>query len=354
MGASTGKKNAGVSKPQQAEFLTQAYHCLSQYDYVHKAVWFNVADSGPDQSIYRYGLIATDGSHKPAFQALADVARGKDGDAGERCGDFDPPSLQISAPDDNGSFLDVLPIKAVATDSSGVGRITLMADGKLIRNFTTGKTRSTDFPKSLTGAITWQGAKKLALGQHTITAIALDGNGNKTTKTLRVTKVATGSLKGIRPTFNAAAAVRSRRNPAAPRRDPSVDHGDRRISRRAQGQRPLPEARPRTLADGAQVHEDGEEAVRAERHAEAGEMASAGRVPSQSAVPRRFDAISEVHGVAPLGRGAATRHLYHFAGNPLVCPKSKPAESLWRQPERAGDPMVRMFEPGANRRTVAM
>ena len=66
-------------------------------------------------------------------------------------------------------FVDVLPIEAAATDSSGVGRITLIADGKLIRNFTTGKTRATGFPKTLSGAIDWQGAKKLALGAHTIT-----------------------------------------------------------------------------------------------------------------------------------------------------------------------------------------
>jgi hypothetical protein len=98
-------------------------------------------------------------------------------------------------------FLDVLPITAVATDPGGVGRITLKADGVLIRNFTTGKTRSTGFPKTLTGSITWQGSKKLTLGTHTLTVTALDGNGNSTTRTLRVTKVTSGSLKGIRPTF---------------------------------------------------------------------------------------------------------------------------------------------------------
>ena len=200
-GAFAGKKNAGVTKAQQAQFLTQAYHCLSQYDYVDEALWFNVADSGPEQSINRYGLISIDGSHKPSFNALADVIRGKDADSGEPCGDFDPPSLKVSAPSDGGSFVDVLPITAVASDPGGVGRITLMADNKLIRNFTTGKARATDFPKTLTGSITWQGGKKLALGQHTLTVIALDGNGNKMTKTLRVTKTTTASLKGIRPTF---------------------------------------------------------------------------------------------------------------------------------------------------------
>jgi hypothetical protein len=201
LGVSAGKKNAGVSKADQAAFLTQAYHCLSQYDYVAKALWFNVADSGPEASLNRYGLIAADGSHKPSYSAMADVLGGKDADAGAPCGDFDPPNLTVSAPADGGSFLDVLPIKATASDPSGVGRITLTADGTLIRNFTTGKTRSTDFPKTLTGTITWQGSKKLALGPHTLTVTALDGNGNSVSKTLRLTKVTTASLKNIATAF---------------------------------------------------------------------------------------------------------------------------------------------------------
>jgi hypothetical protein len=200
LGASAGKKNAGVTKAEQAAFLTQAYHCLSQYDYVDKALWFNLADTGPEQSIYRYGLVDVNGVRKPAFDALSAVARGSDADAGQPCGDFDPPSLKVTAPTTDG-FVDVLPIKAVAADPSGVGRITLKADGKLIRNFTTGKTRSTDFPTTLTGQIIWQGAKRLAIGPHTLTVLALDGNGNQTTTTLRVTKLAAGSLKGIRPAF---------------------------------------------------------------------------------------------------------------------------------------------------------
>jgi hypothetical protein len=65
-----------------------------------------------------------------------------------------------------------------------VARITFQADGKEIRNFTGAAVGS---GKAVT--LEWQGAKNLAFGPHTITAIALDPQGNTVTKSVQVTRV---------------------------------------------------------------------------------------------------------------------------------------------------------------------
>src|SRR5439155_809606 len=82
-----------------------------------------------------------------------------------------------------------LPITAHATDANGVARITLTADGKTIRNFT-----SSSAPGQLTGTIDWQGAKRLSFGQHTITATAVDASGNTASVSVKVKKVARGAI----------------------------------------------------------------------------------------------------------------------------------------------------------------
>jgi hypothetical protein len=95
----------------------------------------------------------------------------------------------------------VLPIKATANDTGGIGRITFIADGQKIRNFTTGLKSASQFPKTLSGEMTWQGAKRLALGPHTITIVALDGSGNSTTREIHVTKVDPQRLTGLPTRF---------------------------------------------------------------------------------------------------------------------------------------------------------
>jgi hypothetical protein len=196
-GMFAGKKAGGVSPALQATYLGEAYHCLKSYDFVQNALWFNLQDFDGDTPETRYGLTNTDGSPKPSYQAFQDVLAGKDDFAGQGCGDFDPPSITVAEPTEGGLFFDVLPITASASDPSGVGRISLAADGKLIRNFTTGQADPSTFPKTLNATIDWQGGKLLGLGPHTITVTALDGNGNSTTKTVHVTKVALSSLKNL-------------------------------------------------------------------------------------------------------------------------------------------------------------
>ena len=200
-GLFAGKKAGGVSEADQAKFLGQAYHCLKSYDYVENALWFNLRDPADDIAEHRFGLERPDGAAKPSLQAFQDVVAGKDAFDGQPCGDFDPPAITISSPTEYGIFFDVLPISVSATDPSGVGRISLAADGKLIRNFTTGKTSPLDFPKTLPAAITWQGSKQLAYGNHTLTVTALDGNGNATSKTLHIVKADPSKIKNVKTAF---------------------------------------------------------------------------------------------------------------------------------------------------------
>lgn len=200
-GAFAGKKPGGVDKNTQAQYLAQAAHCLSAYKYVSDALWFTLKDD-VDPPQQQYGLLSTRLSPKPSYQAFVDVVAGKDQFAGQGCGDFDGPVIAIKSPLDGSKYLGPLPIDVEGADTNGVGRISLYADGKKIRNFTTGKTDPTKFPKQLRGQITWQGAKRLSNGDHTIKIQVIDGSLNVTTRTLTVRKVDPGSLKQIETTFD--------------------------------------------------------------------------------------------------------------------------------------------------------
>jgi hypothetical protein len=181
-----GQKPSGVSEAAQAANLKEAYHCLAGYPYVETGLWFTLKDATQNiDELNHYGLEHTDGSHKPSWDAFHSVATQGDQLSGP-CGDFDPPSLQIKSPATSEQYVQVLTLSAVATDATGVGRITFQADGKEIRNFT-----GADVGSGKTVTLEWQGAKNLAFGPHTITAIALDPQGNTVTKSVQVTRVKT-------------------------------------------------------------------------------------------------------------------------------------------------------------------
>lgn len=193
-GQFAGQKAGGVSQADQATFLKQAYHCLAHDPYVPVAMWFDLQDAGADIPVDRFGLFNSDGTPKPAWAAFQDVAQHGDQLSGD-CGDFTAPQITVSAPTDGALFSAELPISVSATDSSGVPRITLLADGRLIRNFT-----DAGAPAKLAGAMTWQGAKHLALGAHTITVQALDPAGNTASVVIHVTKVTPGRMPAVKTT----------------------------------------------------------------------------------------------------------------------------------------------------------
>jgi hypothetical protein len=179
-----GQKLAGVTDAAQAANLKEAYHCLALYPYVEHALWFTLKDSntyGPE--VDHYGLQRLDASHKASWDAFRSVATQGDQLTGP-CGDFDPPVLRFTSPSANEQYVQVLTLGAVGTDATGVSRITFQADGKEIRNYT-----GADVASGKAVRLEWQGAKSLSFGPHTITAIALDPQGNTSTQTIRVTRV---------------------------------------------------------------------------------------------------------------------------------------------------------------------
>ncbi len=159
-----GQKPEGVSLQQQATYLSQAYHCLSQDPYVQVALWFPLFDENGLTS----GLVRSNNSRKPAFAAMREYARNGD-QLGEPCGDFTGPQIHIAAPTDRFSYSGALRVTVSADSSQGVARITLEIDGKLIRNYT-----NKAAPSTLAGSLDWQGAKKISMGRHILTFLAVD------------------------------------------------------------------------------------------------------------------------------------------------------------------------------------
>jgi hypothetical protein len=181
-----GQKAAGVSEAAQAANLKEAYHCLASYPYVANALWFTLKDAtGNTDELDHYGLERTDGSHKPSWDAFHTVATQGD-TLGGPCGDFDAPALTVKSPTAGAKYVAALTLSAVATDATAVARVTFQADGKEIRNYT-----GTAVGSGKTVTLEWQGSKSLSYGRHTITAIALDPQGNTSTQTVQVTHVKT-------------------------------------------------------------------------------------------------------------------------------------------------------------------
>jgi hypothetical protein len=189
-----GQKPSGVSEADQSTYLTQAYACLANDPYVQKADWFTLRDTtgnGVDE-LNHYGLLQTDGAKKPAWSGFTAVTAAGGGNAAT-CGDFDAPSIRIVKPTPGQQFVDKLDLSAAATDGGvGVARITFTYDNQPgeIRNFTDNLVNNAPV-----GLAPWQGSGKLALGPHTITVTALDKNGNTSTRSVPVTKVAANALK---------------------------------------------------------------------------------------------------------------------------------------------------------------
>ncbi|MDX6728341.1 MAG: polysaccharide biosynthesis protein PslG, partial [Baekduia sp.] len=188
-GTWAGQKPSGVSEANQAAYLTKAFACLANDPYVTEAAWFTLRDTTTESvdELNHYGLLRADGSPKPSLGAFRAVA-GAGGGAAGSCGDFDGPTIRVVKPTPGQQFLDKLDLSAAASDSGvGIARITFSFDGgQEIRNFTDGLTN--DVP---VGLAPWQGSGKLGMGAHTVEVTALDKNGNTTTTSIPVTKVAT-------------------------------------------------------------------------------------------------------------------------------------------------------------------
>ena len=194
VGMWAGQKLAGVSEAEQAKYLLEAYHCLKQDPYVQVAMWFNNRDLIADGKMNNmYGLLRADGTKRPAYSAFQDYAR-----FGDRltspCGDFGAPTVQILQPRTSTVIgnKDPLTIRATSPDKD-VLRMTFAIKGapSEIRNFTN-KSQPLNLDKGV--GITWQGAKKLGYGTHTVLVSAVDAQGNVGTSEVAFRKVNPATL----------------------------------------------------------------------------------------------------------------------------------------------------------------
>jgi hypothetical protein len=175
-GAFAGQKPQGVSEQAQATYLEQAYHCLKQDPYVKVALWFPVQDEGAVVS----GLVRADGQHKPSFAAMREYIHKGDRLKGS-CGIFTGPKITLASPANRVRYSGPLPIHVFARSANDVFRIRLEIDGKLIRNYDNRSPSHT-----ITGLLTWQGAKHISVGRHTLTVLAYDKERNVSKRSITI------------------------------------------------------------------------------------------------------------------------------------------------------------------------
>ena len=196
-GVSAGKKDAGVTQAQQAEFLTRAYGCLAADSYVVAADWYTLSDD-PSQGIdelRHYGLMG-----KPALEAFRAVAA-SGGGAAAKCGDFGGPDLNVISPVEGQKYSDTLELRARAKDANAVEAIKFYVDGKII-----GGSFGDDaaLKAGPVGLPQWNGARSLPLGPHVIKVEAYDKLGNVSSKTINIVHVSAAQAGPgtLLPTFS--------------------------------------------------------------------------------------------------------------------------------------------------------
>ncbi|HEY7961210.1 MAG TPA: Ig-like domain-containing protein [Solirubrobacteraceae bacterium] len=167
-GAWAGQKPEGVTESQQATYLAQAYHCLAGDPYVQVALWYPLIDEGAVVS----GLMRANGSHKPAYAAMSSYLKSGD-QLGEPCGDFAGPQITLYRPTNGLRYTGYLKIKVKASDAQGIRRIRVFYDGHLIRNWVPYLFTHT-YPRVSMAEMLWFGARKLAVGRHVLTIVAID------------------------------------------------------------------------------------------------------------------------------------------------------------------------------------
>jgi hypothetical protein len=167
-GLFAGQGPGGVSDQQQAAYLSEAYHCMSEDPYVQVGLWYPIADQG----VVTSGLLDADGSRKPSYDAMHSFL--KDGDQLKgACGDFSGPKISVLDPFKGGRYSGRLKIKVKASDVQGIQRIRLLDDGHLIRNFDPYHYTHV-FPHVYVAEMHWFGARKISVGHHVLTILAYD------------------------------------------------------------------------------------------------------------------------------------------------------------------------------------
>jgi hypothetical protein len=182
-GTWAGKKRIGVRPRRQARFLRAAYRCVAADPFVGPVFWFGMQDIAGAAHARGYGLYRRSGKAKPAARAFRRLERGIRPRRG--CGgvvDRTPPTIRVVKPRDGLRFSGRLTVKVRAADNrggTGIGRISLDADGKHVRSWGTA-----------TGSIApWWATEDWRAGPHTLTFSVRDRAQNPASVTVRVFKV---------------------------------------------------------------------------------------------------------------------------------------------------------------------
>ena len=175
-GESAGQKPAGVSEADQAAYMLQALNCMERDDYLTVALWYNNRDlSGDGKMANMYGLRRFDGSTRPAYDAFRTWAGGG-GRSSAECGDFSGPGVEILQPSQGAVLPPSSPLyiraKSGAADMRRI-RFRVLASGL----FPDGLRTLAPEPNG-EAEITWDEARQLPVGSHTLEVVAFDESGN--------------------------------------------------------------------------------------------------------------------------------------------------------------------------------
>jgi Cellulase (glycosyl hydrolase family 5) len=194
------KEPAGVTRDQQALYLSNAYGCLAADPYVPMASWFSLQDFGPTEGIgYRYGLFDYSGAARPAFAAFKSAGGASPDSA---CGlpvDRGAAPITIVAPTNNKNVSGDLNYEISASDPQGIRTLTLYVDGRRVR--ITGKS-------AMKGI--WYGWRKLNYGPHKLAVKAVDTALNVSMSEVTVNRVHYGAGEDVGTRIGAGVYGRSK------------------------------------------------------------------------------------------------------------------------------------------------
>lgn len=168
-GVDAGKKPAGVTRAEQADFAKQAFACMAPDSFVRMASWFTLKDPSDFRTTpMGYGLIDYNGNRRPVLASLTTASSGNGTGAGSNpgCGgkvDVDNPAATIDVPD---RYYNRVTIRGAATDpTTPVSKIELWVDGKRVEGVN---------KDGGSYALDWFGSSKLSFGEHTFELRAYD------------------------------------------------------------------------------------------------------------------------------------------------------------------------------------
>jgi polysaccharide biosynthesis protein PslG len=185
-----GAWTSGVSETAQADYLTMAMKTLESDPYVQVALWYNLRqeDGDRDHVEGRWGLLRSDFTPKPAYAAFKQYATGLPS-APAPTPAADPPvvseppavdaapSVRLTAPGDRAEVTRRMSLAAVASDDRKVVKVVFAVDGRDLATDTTA-------PYSAS----WQPDRRLAYGEHVVTATAHDSAGQRASASVTVVK----------------------------------------------------------------------------------------------------------------------------------------------------------------------